>query len=229
MTRFKICGVTQVQHAIVAADAGADFIGLLFAPSKRQMTSEKARDLVQEAKALRPTIGKRPAVVGVFVNSPAEEVNRIAEHCGLDWVQIHGDETLEDCSSMERPVLKVVRIGADERADKLLPRLEEELRAICNAGQTPMLDTVSTGRYYGGTGHPLDWNLATKLAKDYRFVLSGGLSPTNIAQAIEQVRPWGVDVSSGVETDGTKDPAKIRAFAKAVHETDSRLESMVGR
>ncbi|MEE9199331.1 MAG: phosphoribosylanthranilate isomerase [Dehalococcoidia bacterium] len=227
MTKVKICGISQVSHAVAAVDAGADFIGFLFAPSTRQVTPERARELVREAKELRPSIGQRPAVVGVFVNAPAQEVNRTAEYCGLDWVQLHGDETLEDCSAIERPIFKVVRIRADEPEEELLARLDEELAAIIEHGYVPMLDRASTGRYYGGTGRPLDWRAASRLAQGYQVLLSGGLSPQNVAQAIEQVRPWGVDVSSGVETDGAKDPAKIRAFVRAVAEADKRLRSRV--
>ena len=223
MTRFKICGITRSAHAIAATDAGADFIGLLFAPSSRQLSRDQARDLVREARSQRPSIGQRPRVVGVFVNTPAEEINETAEYCGLDWIQIHGDETLEDCSAIQRPVLKVVRIPADAPAEELLSRLNQELRAIVERGYTPMLDSVSTGRYYGGSGRPFDWKVAAELAERYRFVLSGGLSPENVAPAIGQIRPWGVDVSSGVETEGAKDIYKIKAFARAVAEADAKL------
>ncbi|MCH8089792.1 MAG: phosphoribosylanthranilate isomerase [Chloroflexi bacterium] len=229
MTAFKICGITRPAYAIAATDAGADFIGLLFAPSSRQLTGDQARDLVREARSQRPSIGQRPRVVGVFVNSPAEEINEMAEYCGLDWVQIHGDETLEDCSAIQRPILKVVRIPADVPTEELLSRLDQELGAIVERGYTPMLDSVSTGRYYGGTGRPFDWKVAADLAKKYRFVLSGGLSPENVAPAIGQIRPWGVDVSSGVETEGAKDIGKIQAFARAVAEADARLGSTTFR
>ena len=227
MTRVKICGVTQVSHAIVAADAGADFVGLLFAPSERQVTPERARELVKEAKSLRPTIGQRPEVVGVFVNTPAREVDEIAEYCGLDWVQLHGEESLQDCSAIHRPILKVIRIDAERPADQLIQYLEEEVEAIHKQRYVPMLDTASTGLYYGGTGHTFDWDAASQLAKRYRIFLSGGLNLANVAQAIQVVRPWGVDVSSGVETEGTKNPDKIRAFIKAAADADARLESAV--
>ena len=227
MTKVKVCGISQVSHAVAAADAGADFIGLIFAPSERQVKPEGARELVREAKALRSSIGQRPAVVGVFVNVPAKEINQIAEYCGLDRVQLHGDETLEDCSAIEKPILKVVRIRAEEPANQLIPRLNEELKAIRDRGYVPMLDTASTGQYYGGTGRPFDWRAASQLAQRYQILLSGGLSPDNVAQAIEQVRPWGVDASSGLETDGIKDIKKIRSFLQTVTDTDAQLKAAV--
>ena len=223
MTRFKVCGLRRVEDAVTAIGAGASFIGLIFAPSKRQLTAEKARMILDAARAEGEQGSAQPEAVGVFVNAQAEDINRISEYCGLDRIQLHGDETLEYCSAIERPVFKVVRIEAGARGDGLLGALEENLGAIVNAGHTPMLDTVSKGPYYGGTGETFDWGLAAELAKKFDFVLSGGLNPENVGRAIEEVGPWVVDVSSGVETDGMKDPGKIRAFAQAVALTDKAI------
>ena len=220
MTRFKVCGLRRAEDAQAAIGEGAGFIGLIFAPSKRQVTAEQGRQILAAARERDPDV----AAVGVFVNAPADEVNRTAETCKLARIQLHGDETLEYCNSIERPVLKVVRIEAGERDDALLARLALELESIVAAGHTPMLDTVSTGPYYGGTGRPFDWGLAAELSGKFDFVLSGGLSPENVGEAIRRVRPWTVDVSSGVETDGVKDPDKIRAFAQAVSRADSAAE-----
>lgn len=216
MTRFKVCGLRRAEDALAAIGERADFIGLIFAPSKRQLTAEEAHGILEEARAAHESDGKMPEAVGVFVNASADEVNRTAEYCGLDRIQLHGDETLKYCSGIERPVFKVVRIEAGTRGDDLLTALEEELSAIVDAGHTPMLDTVSKGPYYGGTGETFDWGLATELAKKFDIVLSGGLNPENVGQSIERVGPWVVDVSSGVETDGKKDAGKIKAFARAV-------------
>ena len=224
MTRFKVCGLRRAEDAVAAINHEASFIGLIFAPSKRQLTAEEARELLTRARAEQVSADRQPEAVGVFVNASADEVNRIADHCGLDRIQLHGDETLEYCSNIERPIFKVVRIEAGAKGDDLLSTLEEELRDIVEAGHTPMLDTVSKGPYYGGTGQPFDWSLAAELAKKFDFVLSGGLNPDNVAQAIKQVRPWVADVSSGVETDGAKDAAKIKAFAKAVARADDSLD-----
>ena len=228
MTRFKICGISQAQHVVAAADAGADFIGLIFAPSKRQVTPEQAKEVIEEARSLRPSVRQRPEVVGVFVNVPAREITEIADYCGLDRVQLHGDETLEDCSAIRRPVIKVVRLPAEGISEGDLAKLEEELETIKARGCLPMLDTVSAGPYYGGTGRPLDWKAIGRLALKHEFLLSGGLKPENVPEAIEQARPWGVDTSSGVETDGSKDIGKIKTFAEAVAKADSELQNVIG-
>ena len=221
MTRFKVCGLRRAEDAAAAIGAGASFIGLIFAPSKRQLTAEEARDILMTVRESGAVNG--PESVGAFVNAEADEVNRIADYCGLDRIQLHGDESLDYCLGIERPIFKVVRIEADTRGDGLLSDLEEELGAIVDAGHTPMLDTVSKGPYYGGTGQTFDWSLAAELAKKFDFVLSGGLNPENVTKAIEQVGPWVVDVSSGVETEGTKDGQKITAFARAVAKADQAL------
>lgn len=223
VTRFKVCGLKRSEDALAAIGEGAHFIGLIFAPSKRQLTAEAAHGILEEARTAYGSDGEMPEAVGVFVNASADEVNRTAEYCRLDRIQLHGDETLEYCSGIERPVFKVVRIEAGARGDELLTALEEELGAIVDAGHTPMLDTVSKGPYYGGTGETFDWGLATKLARKFDFVLSGGLNPENVGRAIEQIGPWVVDVSSGVESDGVKDPEKIRTFARAVELADKAI------
>ena len=224
MTRFKVCGLRRAEDAVAAIDHEASFIGLIFAPSKRQLTAEEAREILDRVRAKQVSADRQPEAVGVFVNASADEVNRIADHCGLDRIQLHGDETLEYCSNIERPIFKVVRIEAGAKGDDLLSTLEEGLSDIVEAGHTPMLDTVSKGPYYGGTGQPFDWSVAAELARKFDFVLSGGLNPDNVAQAIKQVRPWVADVSSGVETEGVKDAAKIEAFARAVARADDSLD-----
>ena len=182
MTKFKVCGLRRSEDGQVAIREGAGFIGLIFAPSKRQLTADEAREILDMARSEQASADRQPEAVGVFVNAPADEVNRIADYCGLDRLQLHGDETLEYCSLIEKPILKVVRIEAGARGDDLLSTLEEELGAIVAAGHTPMLDTVSKGPYYGGTGQPFDWAVAAELAEKFDFVLSGGLSPDNVAR-----------------------------------------------
>lgn len=221
MTKFKVCGLRRGEDALAAINQGASFIGLIFAPSKRQLTVEQARAILDSAREERGA--ERPEAVGVFVNASADEVNSAADYCGLDRIQLHGDETLEYCAAIERPLFKVVRIERAAKGNDLLAALEDELAAIVDAGHTPMLDTVSRGPYYGGTGETFDWGLATELARNFDLVLSGGLNPENVGRAIEQVGPWVVDVSSGVETDGVKDAGKIAAFAQAVDTADESI------
>ena len=223
VTRFKVCGLRRAEDAVTAIGEGASFIGLIFAPSKRQLTAEQARVILDKARDGQGSSANIPEAVGVFVNAPSEEVNRISDYCGLDRIQLHGDETLEYCSAIGRPVFKVVRIEAGARGEGLLAALEKELGAIVAAGHTPMLDTVSKGPYYGGTGQTFDWGLAAELAKKFDFVLSGGLNPENVGRAIEEVGPWVVDVSSGVETEGVKDAVKIKEFARALEQADKAM------
>ncbi len=214
MTRVKICGITETAHALATAEAGADFIGLVFATSRRQVTLERAKGIAQAVKDLK----KPPLVVGVFVNTAANEVNRIADYCGLDWVQLSGDEPWEGLGDVERPFIKAIRVSREVNAEEIIATMSigyellgKEL--IC------LLDSHVEGSY-GGTGQTFDWRLARQVSQRFPVIVAGGLSAENVGEAIKTVRPWGVDVSSGVETGGLKDVAKIKAFIEAVRRTD---------
>jgi len=209
LTRIKICGLSQLQHAVVAAEAGADFLGFVFAPSPRQISPERAREIVAALKG-RQTC---PAIVGVFVNMPAGDVNQIADLCCLDWVQLSGDQTWEYCQQIQKPIIKAIHVGSEQSIAQLASQLK-----IGTSGDFDLihlLDTKMKGAY-GGTGQSFDWKLTQELARGFPFFLAGGLSPENVTQAVKQVRPWGVDVSSGVESNGVKDASKIKAFIEAV-------------
>jgi phosphoribosylanthranilate isomerase len=211
--RVKICGIRDKTQALAAVEAGADFIGLVFAPSKRQVTPTEARDIASAVKKN----SNATKVVGVFVNALASDVNEIADFCALDWVQLSGDESWEYCREVAKPVIKVIRI------DRQSP---EELCAEISAGGKlipaqrfiTLLDSQVEDKY-GGTGESFDWKLVQQVAKRFPVIIAGGLDPKNVVRLIETVRPWGVDVSSGVESNGLKDASKIRAFVKAVRST----------
>ncbi len=215
MTRIKICGLSGVEDAI----AGADFIGLVFAPGRRQISPDKARQLAEAFKRLSPV----PEVVGVFVNSPVDEVNRTAAYCLLDRVQLSGNEDGDYCRRIERPLIKVVHVAATTEADHILEELEALRRLGLENEPIYMLDT-KTGGAFGGSGQVFDWRLAAAAAARFPVVIAGGLSPANVGRLIEQVKPWAVDVSSGVETNGLKDAAKIMNFIEAVRNADKETE-----
>lgn len=200
MTRVKICGISDVENALVAAEAGADAIGLVFAPSRRRVTVEQAREIVD---ALPPFVTK----VGLFVDEDPARIEEVADACRLDVVQLHGSESPGFCAALGRTVIKAIRVK-----DAASLAVMDGYRV---AGF--LLDSYHP-EVAGGTGRTFDWDLAEQVSGRYRVILSGGLTPANVTEAIEKVRPHGVDVSSGVETDGRKDPAKIREFVVRVRE-----------
>jgi len=202
--RVKICGVMTSEIAAVAAEAGADAIGLVFAPSRRRVTIEQASAIVAE---LPPFV----AAVGVFVDMPADEVETTARGLPLDAVQLHGDEPPEMCSLLRRQgirVIKALRVG---------DRVDEDLLGRYRQASAVMLDTKVDG-LAGGSGRAFDWEAARGLSDRFPLILSGGLTPDNVGRALDIVRPYGVDVSSGVETDGRKSPEKIRQFIERVRQ-----------
>jgi phosphoribosylanthranilate isomerase len=220
VTLVKICGLSDPKHARAAAALGADFVGMVFAPSRRQVTIGDARRV---ASGLRAETGglpagadaleieaalkeRRPLLVGVFADQDPDTINSIAEECGLDLVQLSGSEPWEMLPLISRPVLKCMKVREGETAD--------ELRVHLHDGAIVLLDPYVAG-IYGGTGQTLDWDVAAEIAGQRPTVLAGGLNPGNVARAVATVHPWAVDVSSGVESDGVKDVEKIRAFIQA--------------
>lgn len=209
MTKVKICGISRTEDALVAAESGADFIGLIFAPSSRRVTPEQAKPIVEALNHGQP----RPLVVGVFVNESVDYVNRVAAGVGLDLVQISGDETLRYCQKLSKPVIKVCHIPAVKTAKQVMDEVAGGLEYMPSGKLTYLLDT-DTDRKYGGSGQTFDWSIAREVASRFQVIVAGGLNPDNVTRLVKEARPWGVDVSSGVETSGQKDPAKIRAFIK---------------
>lgn len=200
-TRVKICGITRIDDALAAAQAGADAIGLVFdSKSPRYVTPDQAAKI---ARALPPFI----ASVGLFVNAAPDTIENVLNHVALDLIQFHGSEKPEQCRRYHRMYIKAIHMQSD-----IDPR--ESARLYSDAAGL-LLDTYIPG-VPGGTGQTFDWSrIPSGLAKP--IILAGGLTAQNVAQAVQQARPYAVDVSSGVElTKGVKDAQKIAAFIEAV-------------
>ncbi|HKV57508.1 MAG TPA: bifunctional indole-3-glycerol-phosphate synthase TrpC/phosphoribosylanthranilate isomerase TrpF, partial [Ktedonobacteraceae bacterium] len=207
-TQVKICGLRTVEHATAAIDAGADMLGLIFyEPSHRYISPREACALVEAIQSEYTTAD----LVGVFVNCEASFINGISEQVGLQFVQLHGNEPPEFCHSINRPVIKALSLHGQDDISRVKAYHETSWRIL--------LDTPTAN--WGGTGQTHDWTLARSITQEIPILLAGGLTPENVNEAIQQVQPWGVDVSSGVETNRMKDVEKIRAFINKVHDCDS--------
>ncbi len=216
MTRVKICGIKTEEQALAAAEAGADFIGLVFTTSPRQITPAQANKIVA---ALKQGKTAAPEIAGVFVNTPVQVVNRIAEFCHLDRVQLSGDETFEYCREITSALIRVMRVSRNYQPEQVCLDLAAWSKILSGQKHQFLLDSYDRDRY-GGTGRQLDWDRARPIAEKFPIIIAGGLTPENVAVAINKVKPWGVDVSSGVETEGEKDVKKIKAFIKAARDAD---------
>lgn len=209
MTVVKICGVRSPHVARTVSAAGADLFGLIFAPARRRVTVEAAREIVAAARES----ARRPLAVGVFVDERPERMAAVAETAGLDVIQLSGDEAPEVIAALPLPVVKALRVPPGTTVDEAL----REVARYLDAAVPPvalLLDTHVAGSY-GGSGLLGDWELAAALAREVPLLLAGGLRAELVPEALARVRPLGIDVSSGVETDGEKDHAKIRAFVAA--------------
>lgn len=214
----KICGVRRRDDALAAAGAGADYVGMVFVPGRRRrITPADARIITDALRAAGPTA---PRSVGLFGDQPLPEVLATIDAAGLDAVQLCGDESIAYCRQVlpRAAVIKVLHI-ADDAGDDAVAAVARRIDDYAAAGCTITLDSQVAG-WHGGTGQAFDWEIAARLSAGgdsggggcRRFLLAGGLTPDNVAAAIAEARPWGVDVSSGVETGGRQDAAKIRQF-----------------
>jgi phosphoribosylanthranilate isomerase len=202
MVRIKICGITNLEDALLAADLGADALGFIFYPkSPRYVAPEAAKEIIAH---LPPFVTS----VGVFVDEEMAAVSELVEQVGLDWIQVHGQESPDYCRSLGRRAIKGFRI---KDASSLM-----ELEPFQGAVQAFLLDTYKTGQV-GGTGETFDWRLAQQAKKYGRIILAGGLTRENVAQAIKVAQPQAVDTASGTEAEpGKKDPEKLKTFFKTI-------------
>lgn len=205
MVRVKICGITTLQGAQAAVDAGADALGFVFAQSSRRVTPEQARKIIIQ---LPPFVCK----VGVFVNSERQEIKTIADYCGLDVLQLHGEESPQDCQGWHQQVIKAFHVK-DQSFMEDIPRYRVAAY---------LLDTCLPYQR-GGTGISFDWEQAQGTRNFGPVILAGGIKAENVAEAVRKVRPYAIDVSSGVETDGKKDPQKIKLLLSKVRRINDEL------
>mgnify|MGYP006081658979 FL=1 len=198
--KVKICGTTSLKDAFLAVESGADAIGFIFYKmSPRNISQKEAKEIILQ---LPPFI----ETVGVFVNETSDKINRIAEQCKLNSIQLHGEESPALCRRVKRKVIKAFRV---KNADSLKSIASYDVSGF-------LLDSYNDGSK-GGTGQVFDWNLALRVKKQGPVILAGGLNPYNVFTAIHRVKPYGVDVCSGVENSpGIKDHEKIREFIKSV-------------
>ena len=198
--KVKICGTTSLKDAFLAVESGADAIGFIFYKmSPRNISQKEAKEIILQ---LPPFI----ETVGVFVNETSDKINRIAEQCKLNSIQLHGEESPALCRRVKRKVIKAFRV---KNADSLKSIASYDVSGF-------LLDSYNDGSK-GGTGQVFDWNLALRVKKQGPVILAGGLNPYNVFTAIHRVKPYGVDVCSGVENSpGIKDHEKVRAFIKSV-------------
>lgn len=216
MTRVKICGITNVADALAACEAGADMLGLNFYPQSPRFVS------IEKGAEIRAEIPIAVQVFGVFVNASAAEVMQTVRDLKLDAVQLHGDEDRAMVSEIACAALvfKALRVGADFSA-ATLENYPEASGFLFDAAD------VRPGQY-GGTGRLSDWGVAQQAARSYKIILAGGLNAGNVAAAILQVRPYGVDVASGVESaPGSKDPGQVREFIREARRADQQLRAPV--
>lgn len=217
MTIVKICGITNVDDARAAVEAGADMLGFIFyPPSPRYVTPERAREIVLEIRKLEVASRKAESgirTVGVFVNALLEHVRAVMETASLDLVQLHGQETLEMVQALGARAYKSIQARDMETARALL----EQYRGAVNGNVPAFIADAPPAQLPGGNGMVADWSIAREIARVFPILLAGGLNAENAQDAILQVQPWGVDVSSGVErAPGLKDHAKVREFIARV-------------
>jgi phosphoribosylanthranilate isomerase len=200
-TKIKICGLTNLEDARFAAGALIDYLGFIFYDkSPRYIEPGEAGAIINWIEG--------PKKVGVFVNQPLDDVNRIAKETGLDLVQLHGDESLEYCQQVEKPVIKVIHITVETSKEDLKTQIEK----YAEVAKYLLFDS-KVGDQWGGTGKTFDWHMLQEITEDVPFFLSGGLNASNVKEAISTISPYAIDVSSGIEEKpGLKDFDKIDAL-----------------
>jgi phosphoribosylanthranilate isomerase len=223
MTIIKICGIKTLKDALAAIEAGADYLGFNFYPkSPRFIEKSVCAEITSILKREHPQV----KLVGVFVNSPVYEVKNILQTCSLDLAQLHGDETPEILEAFNGKAFKAIRLSAETSIHQFLKSVSIRDSVTKSVDSPAMLIDAAVQGIYGGSGVTADWSAAAELAQKYPLFLAGGLTPENVAAAVGRVKPWGVDVASGVESaPGEKDAEKMVQFVKEV----KRVEIVIGK
>jgi len=211
-TKLKICGITDLADARYLAGEGVDYLGFVqHEDSPRYVVPSLVSDMLEWLYG--------PESVGVFVNKSAEEVNQIAATAGFDYVQLHGEESPETCRAVERPIIKAIRVRHDALSDQLRAIMERYDGLV----EHFLLDTHNSS-VWGGTGESFNWRLARELSTDYSIFLAGGIDADNIERAVKTMRPFAIDLSSGVESaPGVKSFEKVDAFLDAFRAVNNEL------
>jgi len=211
-TKLKICGITDLADARYLAGEGVDYLGFVqHEDSPRYVVPSLVSDMLEWLYG--------PESVGVFVNKSAEEVNQIAATAGFDYVQLHGEESPETCRAVERPIIKAIRVRHDASSDQLRAIMERYDGLV----EHFLLDTHNSS-VWGGTGESFNWRLARELSTDYSIFLAGGIDADNIERAVKTMRPFAIDLSSGVESaPGVKSFEKVDAFLDAFRAVNNEL------
>ena len=221
MTKLKLCGIQNVDSALAAAESGADFLGFVFVHGvRRQVTSQQAASIIDDVRS--SSVSAIPCFVGLFADQDIQKVNKIVRDCGLDYVQLCGDELPAYWDKVDAEVIKQIRVRDLESVVASTRDTIRRVDQVVSTGRIALLDKYEQGSL-GGTGKVFNWGVAASVAKCHDVMLAGGLTPENVGDAIDQVSPWGVDVSSGVETNKEKNIGKIRAFADAVRKSRTIL------
>lgn len=213
-TKVKICGITSLEDARFAAGALADYMGFIFyEESSRAISPAKAGAMINWIEGI--------TCVGVFVNQPLDDVNMISRQTGIDLVQLHGEETPSYCSLIDKPVIKAIRVDENDTAKSLQNEVEQYMDYV-----DYLLFDTKTEDQWGGSGRTFNWSILDEISAQLPFFLAGGLSAENVRVACRQVKPYAVDVSSGLESKpGVKDFSKIEAFMEEMRNVWSSRES----
>lgn len=216
----KVCGLRDVEHAAIAAAAGADALGFVLARSRRRVHAS----LIMEVRAHLTNKFGLPRLVAVVVNERADQLQRIVESAHPDVVQFSGDEDPSVLDCIGTPAFRTIRVPVGSHIDEVRTMIDPWLDHACPV-EAVLIEAYSEGQF-GGTGKVSDWEFAAVLAETYPVILAGGLTPETVGAGIEMVRPLGVDVSSGVEVDGDKNPERIRAFISQARNAFTVTESL---